>query len=274
MKKTLALTLFLVVLTSIAFATSMLPKEVALDEGSNGKEFTLFVGQTLALSLSENPSTGYRWTVEGYQPKLLEQLDTVVKPGTRPGQAGTKIFGFLAKRVGRCDLELEYQRPWAENVPAAKTFVLHLEVKKAGSPHSTQMADSPRPGPLMNLGQNLGQLATLLADLKGPELACTSAVEFRPGANKEYAGFLLLTDPKQTPRCPHDKLPMNNQALKAMVQNLLTHYGKKANSKELGFLLGGFSPPGFTQVTLVGTGLGLYFNTQTGAPMGKLTGKL
>lgn len=53
------LALFLVI-SSVAFATSMLPKSVAVDEKKNGTEMVLFLGQTLSLSLAENPSTGYR----------------------------------------------------------------------------------------------------------------------------------------------------------------------------------------------------------------------
>ena len=66
---------------------------------------------------------------------------------------------------------------------------------------------------------------------------------------------------------------MNNGAVKTMVGALAKQYGDKALHKELSFC-GGLPIPGFTQVTLQGTGLGLYFNTETGKPMGKLEGSL
>ncbi|MBS2033790.1 hypothetical protein JST97_02330 [bacterium] len=121
-------------------------------------------------------------------------------------------------------------------------------------------------------------LNTLAHELKGldeTELAATSGVEYRGfGAAKEYIGFALITDDSKQPRCTHDKLPMNNGALKTMVGSLLKHYGEAARKKELAFVTDGFASPGYTQVTLSGTGLGLYFETKTGKPMGQLTGSL
>jgi hypothetical protein len=123
---------------------------------------------------------------------------------------------------------------------------------------------------------SLSELREALRGLEGAELEATSAVEFRvgPGGTKEYTGFVCIEDDKQRPRCPHEKLPMNNRALKTMVKSLLDHYGSAANRKELTFLRGGMPQPGYSQVTLEGTGLGLYFENATGKPMGKLTGSL
>ncbi|NLI79678.1 MAG: protease inhibitor I42 family protein [Candidatus Riflebacteria bacterium] len=275
MKKVLFFALGLALISCVAFATSMIPKEVQKDDSANGQSIQLFVGQTLSLSLSENPSTGYRWTVEEFQPKVLEQLDTVFKPGSGVGSGGSKVFGFLAKRAGESTISLAYQRPWAETVAPAKTFKIQVTVIKAGQHADEGPVVSPRPGPVMSLGKTVKEVIEALSALKGEELKATSAVEFRPATQpKEYVGLIVITDPKRLPRCPHDKLPMSNQALLTMAKALADHYGKKGQAKELAFLMGGFPQPGFVQVTLVGTGLGLYFNVATGEPMGKLTGKL
>ena len=301
----LVLALFLVV-TSMALATSMIPKEVAIDEKKDGTEMVLFLGQTLSLSLAENPSTGYRWTVEDYKPTVLEQLETIFKPAStsKPapvGSGGTKIFGFLAKKVGETPLVLEYNRPWAETAKAEKTFSMKIKVQKAGSPHdvggpngpngpkpthpicwglkpgATSQADSPagvsKSGSEMGTGMTLGDLATALKDLTGPALKYNSCIKFRPGTPVEYLGLIINIDGR-APRCLNQKLAMTNKALRVMVDRLVSHYGKKGASKELAFLVGGMPQPGFVQVTLIGTGLGLPFNVETGEPMGKLTGKL
>lgn len=273
MKRISVTVVLLLLVAAVASATSMIPKEVRVDAKSNGQTIHLFVGQVLSLSLRENPSTGFRWTVEDFKPSVLEQLETVYKPAAGVGGAGEKIFGFSAKRAGETNLELHYGRPWQETVPSEK-FQVKLKVTKAGSPSNVHLADSgPRPGPVMNIG-TISSIVQALADLKGNELKATSAIEFRPGETKEYVGLIIFRTGEERPRCPHEKLPMNNRALKNTVKNLVAHYGKKAEGKSLGFLTGGFSPPGFVQVTIVGTGLGLYFNKNTGEPMGKLTGKL
>lgn len=132
-----------------------------------------------------------------------------------------------------------------------------------------------RSGGEMTTCASLSSLANDLKGLDEKELSATSCIEYRGfGVQKEYVGFVLVSDDKQQPRCPHDKLPMNNGALKTMVGALLKHYGEAARKKELTFLTDGMPTPGYTQVTLSGTGLGLYFETSSGKPMGKLTGSL
>lgn len=121
---------------------------------------------------------------------------------------------------------------------------------------------------------SLNSLASELRGLDEKELASTSVIEYTgQGASKEYVAFCLCTGP-QRPRCPHEPVPMTNKALQTMVGHLLSHYGDKAKKKELAFLNDGLPQPGYTQVTLSGTGLGLYFETATGKPMGQLTGSL
>lgn len=132
-----------------------------------------------------------------------------------------------------------------------------------------------RSGGEMSTCTSLNTLAHELKGLDENELKATSGVEYSGfGANKQYTGFVLINDDSQQPRCPNDKLPMNNGALKTMVGGLLKHYGEAARKKELAFITDGVPSPGYTQVTLSGTGLGLYFETATGKPMGKLTGSL
>ncbi len=132
-----------------------------------------------------------------------------------------------------------------------------------------------RSGGEMSTCTSLNTLAHELKGLDEKELLATSGVEYMGfGANKQYSGFVLIEDDNAKPRCTHDLLPMNNGALKNMVGGLLKHYGEAARKKELAFITDGVPSPGYTQVTLSGTGLGLYFETSTGNPMGKLTGSL
>lgn len=128
-------------------------------------------------------------------------------------------------------------------------------------------------GPETSTCISLKELKSQLRGLTEEELNATSAVELS-GAKQQPVGFVLIHDDKCQPRCPKEHLPMNNRALSTMVESLSKHYGKAADSKTLAFLNGGLPQPGYTQVTLEGTGLGLYFNTETGKPMGKLTGTL
>ena len=148
----------------------------------------------------------------------------------------------------------------------------------SSTPHASRKAHAASSAPsktptAQTTTATLSELREQLRGLSGEELQATSVVEYTgQGQDKKYVKFILLTD-ETKPRCPHEPLPMNNQALKTMVGALVHQYGDKALKKELSFC-GGLPSPGFTQITLTGTGLGLYFDTHTGKPMGKLEGSL
>ncbi|MBT9583880.1 hypothetical protein IV102_11080 [bacterium] len=151
---------------------------------------------------------------------------------------------------------------------------MHIQSNQA-SKAARASKPSSRSGPEMSTHCSLNELKDQLRGLSETELQATSVVEYRGfGQNKEYAGFILVTDDARKPRCPNDPLPMNNQALKTMVNALTGHYGAKGGKRDLAFLNDGLPQPGYTQVTLSDSGLGLYFETATGKPMGKLTGSL
>lgn len=63
-------------------------------------------------------------------------------------------------------------------------------------------------------------------------------------------------------------LPVSTPALNTITKHLIAKYHKHAN-KELSFVNDGSPRIEFVQVTLLGTGLGLYYNQETGTPMGK-----
>ncbi len=147
------------------------------------------------------------------------------------------------------------------------------EISSSPSGPISRTKNVSKPSPETSTCVSLKELKSQLRGLTEAELDATSAVELSIGQMNPI-GFLLIRDDKIQPRCPKQHLPMNNRALSTMVESLSKHYGKAADSKTLAFLNGGMSQPGYTQITLEGTGLGLYFSTDSGQPMGKLTGKL
>lgn len=111
-----------------------MPMIVPINETSNGATVRIFKGQTLSLTLGENPSTGYRWAIEDYKPSVLELTDQIFKPGSNnaPGASGKKIYDFLGKKIGESDLLIQLIRPWEDNVKPLKTFTLKIVVKEKG----------------------------------------------------------------------------------------------------------------------------------------------
>jgi len=148
-----------------------------------------------------------------------------------------------------------------------------MQIHKNGGLGVVSGSGTLRSGSEMSLGETLGELKFSLDGLKENELGATSVVikTFDGKRGWKYRGFMLIKDDDNIPRCPHERLPVKNKALKGIVDNLIGAYGKKAKGKVLAFLKDGLPRPGYCKVTLEGTGMGLYFNKENGEPMGKLS---
>ena len=102
-------------------------KSLVIDDDDDGKTFNVTAGQNVVVKLSSNPTTGYKWHVSstdrtfGYPAK---DVYTASKPAA-VGSGGVQTLtwktagGFPV--TGKHTVKLEYQRPWAETAPPAKT---------------------------------------------------------------------------------------------------------------------------------------------------------
>jgi len=108
-------------------------------------------GQTLAVSLQANPSTGYGWEVEEVSqaeegPAILLQTDSKFLPPSLPsrltnlsetvepsllGAPTTQVLRFTPVAAGKITLRLAYRRPWEEHVVPSQIF--WVEVETAGA---------------------------------------------------------------------------------------------------------------------------------------------
>ncbi|MBF0544622.1 MAG: protease inhibitor I42 family protein [Candidatus Riflebacteria bacterium] len=197
MKRLFLVTLLLLGISGLTFATSMLPKEVCIDNTSNGKEMTLFVGQTLSLSLEENPATGYRWTIEDFKPSVLEQLEAIFKQPAKSDPAdssGKRIFGFLAKKVGETPLKLEYQRPWSETTKPAQTFSINLKIVKAKTPSNSlpQNSASKTDQPSANSEEQAKALIEKKLNAPGTTYGEIQSLEIKAGTDATTFTFTLV----------------------------------------------------------------------------------
>jgi predicted secreted protein len=108
-------------------------KAAVIGEESNGKTVDVALGRSFTIALSENASTGYSWMVKSVD-KTLGQPKTTMIPGDvhRPGAPGTKKLTWSTKSpldlVGKHEITLILQRPWAETSPPAKTFKVTINI--------------------------------------------------------------------------------------------------------------------------------------------------
>ena len=85
--------------------------QVTLDEAAGSVKVPS--GQQITVTVSENPTTGYRWKVEAVTgPLSVVSSDFDAAPGGRPGQGGTRTVVVQADRRGTGELRISYERSW------------------------------------------------------------------------------------------------------------------------------------------------------------------
>ena len=100
---------------------------VQVDEKSNGDHIKLATGETLEVCLSENRTTGYKWTLES-NGEVCALVRDNVQPGHAAGEPGNHRWEFHAEQAGSGSIELSYRRAWGEEKTAARVFKLTVRV--------------------------------------------------------------------------------------------------------------------------------------------------
>lgn len=98
-------------------------------EQDGGALVSLHPGDTFEVRLPENPTTGYRWRIAGWDPALLEAIrDEYRAPSAgAPGAGGEHIWAFIARAPGNGSLRLALARGWQSAAPI-KTFTLNVSI--------------------------------------------------------------------------------------------------------------------------------------------------
>jgi predicted secreted protein/putative hemolysin len=103
---------------------------VVLTEAENGGTVAFEAGRVFAVSLEENPSTGYAWRLnateglindsEGFEPSSAD--------GELAGAPGVHTWTFHGDQPGTYLIEGVYARPWEEPTGAEERFTLTVEI--------------------------------------------------------------------------------------------------------------------------------------------------
>lgn len=100
-----------------------------LDERAHGQEVALTVGETFRIRLAENPTTGFRWTLESSGEPVCAVISQAYEPEVGPpGQGGSHYWELRAVQAGSGTLELVYRRSWEPATPSARRLTLRLQV--------------------------------------------------------------------------------------------------------------------------------------------------
>lgn len=89
-------------------------------------------GNTFAITVPSNRTTGYRWRLAGQPSRNVVKVigSSYIAPRTgRLGQSGTEVWSLQAIRPGNTNIVLQYARPWEKTVQPAKTQVFFIVVQ-------------------------------------------------------------------------------------------------------------------------------------------------
>lgn len=96
----------------------------------NGRTIVVPKGARLVLTLEENPTTGYQWSVGEYNGPVLKLVDSSFSAaaGESLGRGGSRSFLFMAKQEGKERLALRQIRPWDADDVLETKFTIDVVV--------------------------------------------------------------------------------------------------------------------------------------------------
>jgi inhibitor of cysteine peptidase len=102
---------------------------LSLIETDNDRTVEVRLGDVVRITLPENASTGFRWTIDRYNEDIIEAL------GSEPrytagdvGSGGEILFTFKAKKAGRGEIALKHWRHWEGDRSVIGRFRVRLNV--------------------------------------------------------------------------------------------------------------------------------------------------
>ena len=100
-----------------------------VSEAQSGGAVELKRGDELIVSLTENPTTGFRWAVVAdARPCLSAASSDVQSSGvSAAGAGGRRVFRFHVTGPGKCQLRLVSRQEWQPDAPAVR-FSLDIQV--------------------------------------------------------------------------------------------------------------------------------------------------
>jgi len=95
------------------------------------QSIVLNTGKTFEITLPENPTTGYAWSMEVSNQSIVKEIShsyTAHKSG-RIGAAGDGLWTFRTLSIGAVDITASYERPWDDNDKPTKVITFTLQIQ-------------------------------------------------------------------------------------------------------------------------------------------------
>lgn len=96
--------------------------EIQIGEGHNGAAIAAKSGDVLVIRLPENPTTGFQWSVEQADARVLQlqSQDYMPPAGGALGAGGMRVYRYLAKAPGGTVVALQLARSWEAAAPRSQ----------------------------------------------------------------------------------------------------------------------------------------------------------
>ena len=115
---------------AVAAETGKMHAMQSLTEADNERTVDLRVGERVRLTLPENATTGYRWTVDHFDREVVDPAGSEPHyAGGAVGSAGNVTFDFTAKKAGNGEVALKYWRHFEGEGSVVKRFRIRLNAQ-------------------------------------------------------------------------------------------------------------------------------------------------
>ena len=101
-------------------------KDILIIDKDHGKVFTVSLAARFIVCLKENPTTGYQWEADTFDPEILELVETDYSESTKGayGGGGEKKFVFRAITKGISVIRIFLRHQWGKK----ESPLVHFEV--------------------------------------------------------------------------------------------------------------------------------------------------
>jgi inhibitor of cysteine peptidase len=103
---------------------------LSLVETDNDRTVDVRVGDVVRITLPENASTGYRWTIDRYDEDIVEALGSEPRyQSSAVGSGGEIAVTFKAKKAGTGEIALKHWRHWEGDRSVIGRFRVRLNAQ-------------------------------------------------------------------------------------------------------------------------------------------------
>ncbi len=110
------------------------PVAAEVPEADAGDAVRKKTGETFTVALDSNPTTGYRWTLDGKEDatvvrKVSDEYVGQAHPPGMVGVGGTERWKFQAEKKGKTALHFIYRRPWEKEAEPARERTINVLIE-------------------------------------------------------------------------------------------------------------------------------------------------